>query len=94
EAATGKEGLQILEREKHINLVLADICLPDADGYSLIRKIRNTYPNIPVIAQTALAYKHDQQKCLEAGASYYLSKPFLKEDLMHAIRQCILPGSI
>lgn len=94
EAATGKEGLQILEREKHINLVLADICLPDADGYSLIRKIRNTYPNIPVIAQTALAYKHDQQKCLEAGASCYLAKPYLKEDLMHAIRQCILPGSV
>jgi len=94
DAATGKEGLQILEREKHINLVLADICLPDADGYSLIRKIRNTYPNIPVIAQTALAYKHDQQKCLEAGASCYLAKPYLKEDLMHAIRQCILPGSV
>lgn len=90
EAVTGKEGLQVMEQETHIDLVLADICLPDLDGYSLIRSIRSAHPLTPVIAQTAYAYEQDKQKCLEAGASCYLAKPFLKEDLLQAISNSLL----
>lgn len=91
EATTGEEGLRILEQEKNIDLVIADIRLPDMDGFSLIRRIRSVHPLIPVIAQTAYAFEHDKQKCLDAGASYFLAKPFLQEDLIQAIRNSLLP---
>lgn len=91
EASTAEEGLKILGQERHVDLALVDICLPDLDGYSLIQRIRSAHPKIPVIAQTAYAYEQDKQKCLDAGASCYLAKPFLKEDLIRAIRNNITP---
>lgn len=91
EASTAEEGLKILGQERHVDLALVDIRLPDLDGYSLIQRIRSAHPKIPVIAQTAYAYEQDKQKCLDAGASCYLAKPFLKEDLIRAIRNNIAP---
>lgn len=91
EASTAEEGLKILGQERHVDLALVDIRLPDLDGFSLIQRIRSAHPKIPVIAQTAYAYEQDKQKCLDAGASCYLAKPFLKEDLIRAIRNNIAP---
>jgi CheY-like chemotaxis protein len=93
EASTGKEALTILEKGEKIDLVLADVRLPDLDGFSLIRTIRTVRPNLPVIAQTAYAYELDKQKCLESGASAYLAKPFLKEDLIRTIQLNVGPCS-
>lgn len=70
-------GLSILEKDKDIKLVLLDMMMPDTDGYEMIHIMRSSpaLKDLPVIAVTAQAMKGDREKCLEAGATDYVSKP-------------------
>ena len=77
-AASGaEEGLQLLMNEANIGIVLLDMMMPDMDGYEAIPIIRNNekIKHIPVIAVTAQAMVGDKEKCLQAGADNYISKP-------------------
>lgn len=76
EADNGKTALEKLHEEK-VDLVLMDIMMPVMDGYEAIEKIRKdpTLKHIPIIALTAKALKEDRDKCIEAGADDYISKP-------------------
>jgi two-component system, sensor histidine kinase len=64
-----------------------DIQLPNVDGLQIIRhlKANENWCHIPVIALTAMAMSGDKQRCLEAGADEYLSKPLNMEKLINAI---------
>ena len=70
-------GLSLLKKEKDIRLILLDMMMPETDGYEMIHLIRlsDELKDIPVIAVTAQAMKGDREKCLEAGANDYVSKP-------------------
>lgn len=87
-AQTGREGLQRLKENPDIDLVITDIMMPEMDGYETIRQIRKipAFYNLPIIALTAKAMKHDRDKCLEAGASDYISKPVNLDQLFSLIR--------
>jgi len=76
-AERGTEGISILETSPTIDVALVDIMMPDMDGYETMRLIRSksAISHIPLIAVTAKAMKGDRQKCLDAGASDYISKP-------------------
>lgn len=76
-AEGGVEGIRILESTPGIDVALIDIMMPDMDGYETMRQIRATpaIASIPLVAVTAKAMKGDRQKCLDAGASDYISKP-------------------
>lgn len=76
DAQNGKEAIKLLETRK-VDLILMDIMMPEMDGYETIREIRKNekLKNIPVIAITAKAIAWDREKCLEAGADDYISKP-------------------
>src|ERR1051326_2486797 len=76
EAMNGKEALKYLKREKP-HLILLDMLMPVMDGFEFLVKLREMElsDEIPVLAVTALAMKGDPEKCLEAGAWDYLSKP-------------------
>jgi CheY-like chemotaxis protein len=87
-AETGKAALELLKAEPDTDLVLMDIMLPEMDGYETIRAIRNMYgfEQLPIIALTAKAMKGDREKCIEAGASDYISKPVDTEQLLALLR--------
>lgn len=84
----GKEGIQKLEQNLDIDLILMDIMMPEMDGYTAMREIRKQmkFSKIPIIALTAKAMKDDKQKCIEAGASDYLTKPIDNEKLISLLR--------
>ncbi|PZF70823.1 response regulator [Taibaiella soli] len=73
-AGSAQQGLAFLNNEKDIGVVLIDMMMPDMDGYEAIPKIKERY-KVPVIAVTAQAMVGDREKCLEAGADGYVSKP-------------------
>ncbi|MBP1988964.1 CHASE3 domain-containing protein [Paenibacillus eucommiae] len=87
-ASNGKEGLELLEEERDIDLILMDIMMPIMDGYEAMKIIRNKlqYKELPIIALTAKAMKNDREKCLEAGASDYISKPLQIDQLFSLLR--------
>jgi len=87
-AENGKSALEILENHPDINLVLMDIMMPEMDGFEAMKRIRSTvkFKNLPVIALTAKAMKDDKQKCIDAGANDYITKPIDVERLLSLIR--------
>ncbi|HEY6069956.1 MAG TPA: response regulator, partial [Chthoniobacterales bacterium] len=91
-AETGKAGIEALEKERGIDLVLMDIMLPEMDGYDTIRAIRQMYgfSELPIVALTAKAMKGDREKCIDAGASDYIAKPVESEELLSLLRNWLL----
>lgn len=87
-AENGKEALQILAQNEQIDIVLMDIMMPEMNGYETMREIRKQerYKDLPIIALTAKAMKSDREKCIEAGASDYISKPVNIEQLISLMK--------
>jgi CheY-like chemotaxis protein len=87
-AENGKSALEMLELNPDINLVLMDIMMPEMDGYEAMRGIRSQvkFIRLPVIALTAKAMKDDKQKCIDAGANDYITKPIDVERLLSLMR--------
>lgn len=90
-AANGLECLQILQN-RHFDTILMDMQMPIMDGYEATRLIRETSPSdrTPIIAMTANALTGDREKCLAAGCTSYIAKPFKAEDLVQEIRQFLV----
>jgi two-component system cell cycle response regulator DivK len=76
-ASNAGAGIALLEKDESIGIVLLDMMMPGTDGYEAIGIIREKkhLKDLPVIAVTAQAMKGDREKCLEAGANDYVSKP-------------------
>ncbi|MGI8409051.1 MAG: response regulator, partial [Pyrinomonadaceae bacterium] len=87
-AENGRDGIEMLKKTGGINGVLMDIMMPEMDGFQAMNEIRQIakFKAIPIIAVTAKAMKGDRQKCIEAGASDYITKPVDVEQLLSLLR--------
>lgn len=87
-AADGKEAIEVLQQHQPIDIVLMDIMMPEMDGLEAMRIIRQQMQlnQLPIIALTAKAMSGDREKCIEAGASDYISKPVDTQKLLSLMR--------
>ena len=87
-AENGRDGIEMLKKTPGIDGVLMDIMMPGMDGFEAMQAIRqiSKFKSVPIIAVTAKAMKGDRQKCIEAGASDYITKPVETEQLMSLLR--------
>ncbi|WP_392532180.1 response regulator [Nostoc sp. C117] len=87
-AENGRDGIKKLQANPDINIVLMDIMMPEMDGYETTRVIRQQpqFRSLPIIALTAKAMPGDREKCIEAGASDYITKPVDTEQLLSLLR--------
>jgi CheY-like chemotaxis protein len=87
-AESGRQALDLLKAAPPLDIILMDIMMPEMDGYEAIRAIRQMpeYRVVPIVALTAKAMKGDRDKCIEAGASDYITKPVNLEDLIWTLR--------
>jgi len=87
-AENGIEALSALSMNTDIDLVLMDIMMPEMDGFEAISKIREMeqFKDLPIIALTAKAMQEDREKCISVGASDYISKPIINDQLLSLMR--------
>jgi HAMP domain-containing protein/signal transduction histidine kinase/CheY-like chemotaxis protein len=87
-AENGKDGIETLKSTSDIDVALVDIMMPEMDGYEAMRQIRemSEFRRTPLIALTAKAMKGDREKCIEAGASDYITKPADSDQLLSLLR--------
>jgi CheY-like chemotaxis protein len=87
-AENGRKGIEALQANSDVELVLMDVMMPEMDGYEAMRSIRKIpkYHELPIIALTAKAMKGDRERCIEAGATDYITKPVDMDHLLSLIR--------
>jgi CheY-like chemotaxis protein len=87
-AESGKAAIGMLQAQPDYDVVLMDVMMPEMDGYETIRHLRkdSRFARMPIISVTAKAMKGDRERCIEAGASDYITKPVDTEKLVSLLR--------
>lgn len=87
-AENGRDGITKLHSTPDVDIILMDVMMPEMDGYETTQAIRRQdhFKSLPIIALTAKAMQGDREKCLEAGASDYITKPVDTEQLLSLLR--------
>ncbi|HWI82740.1 response regulator, partial [Ramlibacter sp.] len=87
-ADNGRDAISRVASDPQIEVVLMDIMMPEMDGMATMKEIRKlpAGKDLPMVAVTAKAMKGDREKCIEAGAWDYLSKPVNTQDLLAVLR--------
>ena len=87
-AENGREGLDALQKNPDVDLVLMDIMMPEMDGYETTRAVREMpeFKSLPIVALTAKAMKGDREKSIASGASDYITKPVDVDQLLSLMR--------
>lgn len=93
-AENGRDALEKLSKHKDVEAILMDIMMPEMDGYEAMRAIRAKaeFSTIPIIAVTAKAMQGDRVKCLDSGASDYITKPVDRSQLISLLRVWLYKG--
>lgn len=91
-ALSADSGFDLIAENKNIGVVLMDMMMPEMDGYEAIKKMKSdaAMNSIPVVAITAQAMTGDREKCLEAGADGYISKPVDVTELVKLLNQLMM----
>jgi CheY-like chemotaxis protein len=90
QAATGRQALEIVEAHPDLDAVIADVGLPDMDGYRLVQEIRQLRPGIKIIMATGLANDSGQAKKGNESGIVHLGKPYQLADIQGALQRLML----
>jgi signal transduction histidine kinase/HAMP domain-containing protein/ActR/RegA family two-component response regulator len=95
-AENGRAGIESLERNEDVSLVLMDVMMPELDGNATMRAIRRMpqFADLPIIALTAKAMKGDREKSIRAGASDYFPKPVETDHLLQLMRHWLRRSTV
>ena len=87
-APNGKQAIEKLQENTDVDLILMDIMMPIMDGYEAMTEIRKDarFKTLPIITLTAKAMIDDKNKCIQAGANDYISKPVNIEQLISMLK--------
>src|SRR5262249_53223219 len=85
-AGNGRDALRMMAAPEPMDIVLMDIMMPEMHGIATMREARKIRRALPIIAVTAKAMKGDRERCMEAGAWDYLSKPVDPQHLLGVLR--------
>jgi CheY-like chemotaxis protein len=85
---SAEEALKILQTDESIDAILIDMMMPEIDGYEAIPLIKEipSRESTYIVSVTAQAMVGDREKCIEAGADDYISKPVDVDKLLHSLR--------
>lgn len=92
-AINGKKAVEFCRNDPSIMIVLMDIDLPIMNGYEATKAIKQLRPELPVVAQTAMAMSGEKERCIEAGCDEYLAKPIRKDDIIKVISKFVMGQS-
>jgi CheY-like chemotaxis protein len=83
-ANSAAEGFELIKNGAEVGVVLLDMMMPEMDGFQALAKMKqdSNLSDIPVIAVTAQAMVGDKERCLDAGATGYISKPVNVDELI------------
>ncbi|HAQ64936.1 MAG TPA: hypothetical protein DCR43_03640 [Bacteroidales bacterium] len=88
-AVNGAEAIALLDKNPEVSLILMDIKMPVMDGLTAFKIIRQTHPEIPVVALTAFAMADEAIRIKQAGFNEYLTKPYKRADLLKLIERLV-----
>jgi two-component system chemotaxis response regulator CheY len=91
EAEHGKDGLNVLEKEGTMDLILLDWFMPEMNGQEFLEAIKSNdkFKDIPVIMLTTATEKMKMIQAIRTGAKHYITKPFSQEDLLVRVIQVL-----
>ena len=92
-ARTGPEGLKLALKQKP-DCVVLDIMLPEKDGFTILKELRQRHREIPVLVMTARNFEADVLKGFDLGADDYVTKPFGIKELMARVRRLVQRGPL
>ena len=87
-ARNGKEAVEMVDKAPY-DIVLMDIKMPVMDGLEATKLIKESYPDLPVVALTANAFDNDRQLAFDAGCIDFLSKPVSSESCLATIKKYV-----
>jgi signal transduction histidine kinase/CheY-like chemotaxis protein len=90
----GREAVEKISQLPQLDLVLMDLQMPVMDGFQATREIREQYADLPIIAQTAYAYKEEVEKCKAAGCSDVITKPIVMQLLYRKLHTYLFPSYV
>jgi two-component system, OmpR family, response regulator VicR len=83
-ASDGEDAIKVAEKENP-QLIILDIVMPEMDGFTVCRKIRE-WSSIPIVMLSAREGENDKEKCAACGADDYLTKPFILRELLDMVK--------
>ncbi len=91
-ARNGQEAVNLCKENPDVTLVLMDLQMPHLNGYEARKEIKNLFPHIAQVAQTAFAMADDEKRAMDAGFDAYISKPIRKNNLLALVEQFLGSG--